>query len=60
MTDEKRAEIERQARCFLHPILRGSEADRAVAYILAWEEANPDAEAHVRADAWYRIELLAA
>jgi hypothetical protein len=59
MTEAEVAAIARQARCFVHPILIGSEADRAVDAITAWQAANPDATADRRERAWARITQLA-
>jgi hypothetical protein len=54
------ASVERSARCLLHPVLFGPEADRAVAAIVAWTAANPDADTPVRERAWERIGQLTA
>ena len=60
MTEAESAAIARQARCFAHPVLIGSDADLAVAAIVAWEQANPDADAARRERAWARITQLSA
>ena len=41
MTDLQIACVERQARCFARPVI-GSEADRAVHAIVAWELVQPN------------------
>lgn len=53
------ATLERQARCFVHPVLIGPEADGAVGAIVAWETVNPDAGRGVRERAWALIAQLA-
>jgi hypothetical protein len=55
MTSAQWAAIERQARVFVQPRLRGIEADAAVRGIVAWEWANPDASPDRRMAAWSRI-----
>jgi hypothetical protein len=59
MSDLERAALRRQARCLVHPVPVGGDADRAVAAIVAWERANPDAGAARRERASSRITQLA-
>ena len=60
MTDPYIAALERQARCFVHPMLIGQEADRAVNAIVTWELAQPTVTPERRERAWARITQLAA
>jgi hypothetical protein len=44
MAEFQIAALQRQARCFVHPILIGSDADMAVNAIVAWELAYEGVE----------------